>query len=73
MFRRPDFNAEIAGDLIDKPLLPGLGAAPDGFTDFDFQLEHRGSDGRRGSSFAHAVLDLAALSLSARTVLALRS
>jgi len=73
MLRTAGMNADIVGDLIDDPVLFGFDAAPTRLAACEQTSEPRSSAGRNGSPFAHAVLDLAALSLSARAVLALRN
>lgn len=72
MFRTSGLNAHVVDRLINEPILleHDTGSVRIGATELgpDPRKVHRSEDG-----FAHAVLEFAALSLSAGSVLALRS
>jgi hypothetical protein len=73
MFRTCGLNSEIVDCLLDRATLFKLGSRPSRRNATKLNCETRGSDVPSDNPFAHAALELAALSLSARFVLALRS
>lgn len=73
MFRTSGLSAEIVAYLIDKPVACELDARPGPRVVAELGFDHRAGGVSSDGAFTHAVLGLAALSLSARSVLALRS
>jgi hypothetical protein len=71
--RSSGFSAELIEHLFDKPAVFAFGLRPRGGAPAGQTGEERRSSARSDDPFSHAVLQLAALSLSARSILALRS
>lgn len=72
MLRTSGVSAELVEHLFDKPAVFAVGARSGGAV-VKQTGEQRRTSARSDDPFAHAVLELAALSLSARFILALRS
>ena len=72
MFRTAGLSAEIVACAIDKPVASELGARPGRCVVAEIEFDHRASGASSNSAFTHAVLERAALSLSACSVRALR-
>jgi hypothetical protein len=73
MFRTSGLNTEIVDCLLDRAAMFKLGSRPSRRSTPELTCEARRSGAQSGDPFAHAVQELAALSLNARTILALRS
>jgi hypothetical protein len=73
MVRTSGLTAEILNYLIDNVLRFELGARARRHTMSTFAIGRRDGGTRGDQPFTHAVHELAVLSLSARSVLALRS
>ena len=73
MFRTSGLNREIVDYLLDKAATFKLGSRPSRGEATEPTGKARGSAATSDDPFAHAVLELAALSLCARVILALRS
>ena len=73
MLRTSGLNTEIVDCLLDRAAMFKLGSRPSRRTTPELTREARRSGAQCDDPFAHAVLELAALSLSARIILALRS
>jgi hypothetical protein len=73
MSRTSGFGAELIKRLFDKPAVFAFGLRPSVPRVTEPRSDARTATARSEDPFAHAVLQLAALSLSARSLLALRS
>jgi hypothetical protein len=73
MVRTSGLSAEIVNHLIDKPIGFEPGARTRRHPTSDLTVGRRESGTRSDEPFAHAVHEFAVLSLSARSVLSLRS